>query len=76
MSRDGDGTCSLHIEVTTSDDDGNYTFMAANPQVTTLSSVKNNFKMYFFHPSYKRHVQKRIVWEGPMDTCSVMKCFS
>ncbi|XP_072851296.2 myopalladin isoform X2 [Pogona vitticeps] len=32
MSRDGDGTCSLHIEATTSDDDGNYTFMAANPQ--------------------------------------------
>uniref|UniRef100_A0A3P8VMS1 Myopalladin n=1 Tax=Cynoglossus semilaevis TaxID=244447 RepID=A0A3P8VMS1_CYNSE len=30
--REGDGTCSLHIEVTTSDDDGNYTVMAANPQ--------------------------------------------
>ncbi|XP_048362304.1 myopalladin isoform X1 [Sphaerodactylus townsendi] len=32
MSREGDGTCSLHIEATTNDDDGNYTFMAANPQ--------------------------------------------
>uniref|UniRef100_H3D6D5 Myopalladin n=1 Tax=Tetraodon nigroviridis TaxID=99883 RepID=H3D6D5_TETNG len=30
--RDGDGTCALHIESTTSDDDGNYTVMAANPQ--------------------------------------------
>uniref|UniRef100_A0A8C2J8S6 Myopalladin n=1 Tax=Cyprinus carpio TaxID=7962 RepID=A0A8C2J8S6_CYPCA len=30
--RDGDGTCSLHIEAVTSDDDGNYTVMAANPQ--------------------------------------------
>ncbi|XP_015235562.1 PREDICTED: myopalladin isoform X2 [Cyprinodon variegatus] len=30
--REGDGTCSLHIESTTSDDDGNYTIMAANPQ--------------------------------------------
>lgn len=31
--REGDGTCALHIDVTTSDDDGNYTVMAANPQV-------------------------------------------
>ncbi|XP_020510119.1 myopalladin isoform X1 [Labrus bergylta] len=30
--REGDGTCSLHIESTTNDDDGNYTVMAANPQ--------------------------------------------
>ncbi|XP_073690642.1 myopalladin-like [Garra rufa] len=30
--REGDGTCSLHIECVTSDDDGNYTVMAANPQ--------------------------------------------
>ncbi|XP_051945500.1 myopalladin-like isoform X2 [Xyrauchen texanus] len=30
--REGDGTCSLHIQATTSDDDGNYTVMAANPQ--------------------------------------------
>lgn len=33
MRREGDGTCSLHIDSTTSDDDGNYTIMAANPQV-------------------------------------------
>ncbi|KAH0623505.1 hypothetical protein JD844_006327 [Phrynosoma platyrhinos] len=32
MSREGDGTCSLYIEATTNDDDGNYTIMAANPQ--------------------------------------------
>lgn len=32
--REGDGTCVLHIEVTNNDDDGNYTVMAANPQVT------------------------------------------
>ncbi|XP_068927598.1 myopalladin [Petaurus breviceps papuanus] len=32
MKRMGDGTCSLHIDSTTSDDDGNYTIMAANPQ--------------------------------------------
>ncbi|XP_017279809.1 myopalladin isoform X2 [Kryptolebias marmoratus] len=30
--REGDGTCALHIESTTGDDDGNYTIMAANPQ--------------------------------------------
>ncbi|XP_053307021.1 myopalladin isoform X2 [Spea bombifrons] len=32
MKREGDGTCSLHIESATNDDDGNYTIMAANPQ--------------------------------------------
>ncbi|XP_043843867.1 myopalladin [Dromiciops gliroides] len=32
MKRGGDGTCSLHIDSTTSNDDGNYTIMAANPQ--------------------------------------------
>uniref|UniRef100_A0A8B9VFW7 Myopalladin n=1 Tax=Anas zonorhyncha TaxID=75864 RepID=A0A8B9VFW7_9AVES len=32
MSREEDGTCSLHIETSTNDDDGNYTIMAANPQ--------------------------------------------
>lgn len=37
--RDGDGTCALHIESTTSDDDGNYTVMAANPQVIYFLSM-------------------------------------
>ncbi|NWX44055.1 MYPN protein, partial [Steatornis caripensis] len=32
MNREDDGTCSLHIEASTNDDDGNYTIMAANPQ--------------------------------------------
>ncbi|XP_041124089.1 myopalladin-like isoform X2 [Polyodon spathula] len=32
MKREGDGTCFLHIEATTNDDDGNYTIMTANPQ--------------------------------------------
>ncbi|XP_013370337.1 PREDICTED: myopalladin [Chinchilla lanigera] len=32
MRREGDGTCSLHIDSATGDDDGNYTIMAANPQ--------------------------------------------
>ncbi|KAJ7415986.1 hypothetical protein WISP_74969 [Willisornis vidua] len=36
MSREEDGTCSLHIEAATNDDDGNYTIMAANPQVSGL----------------------------------------
>ena len=39
MKREGDGTCSLHIESTTNDDDGNYTIMAANPQVETQGSA-------------------------------------
>ncbi|KFP83267.1 Myopalladin, partial [Apaloderma vittatum] len=32
MNREEDGTCSLHIEASANDDDGNYTIMAANPQ--------------------------------------------
>ncbi|XP_044152527.1 myopalladin isoform X2 [Bufo gargarizans] len=32
MKREADGTCLLHIEYATNDDDGNYTIMAANPQ--------------------------------------------
>ncbi|KAF4800356.1 myopalladin [Turdus rufiventris] len=36
MNREEDGTCSLHIEAATNDDDGNYTIMAANPQVSGL----------------------------------------
>lgn len=36
MNREEDGTCSLHIEAATNDDDGNYTIMAANPQVRCL----------------------------------------
>lgn len=33
IQRDLDGTCSLHTTASTLDDDGNYTIMAANPQV-------------------------------------------
>ncbi|XP_075875212.1 myopalladin isoform X3 [Nelusetta ayraudi] len=36
--REGDGTCALHIERTTADDDGNYTVMASNPQGRTSCS--------------------------------------
>uniref|UniRef100_A0A4W3GDK3 Myopalladin n=1 Tax=Callorhinchus milii TaxID=7868 RepID=A0A4W3GDK3_CALMI len=35
MKREGDGVCSLYIKSATNDDDGNYTIMAANPQVRT-----------------------------------------
>lgn len=38
--REGDGTCALHIESTTNDDDGNYTIMAANPQVIHTSCLR------------------------------------
>ncbi|KAK5870417.1 hypothetical protein PBY51_025052 [Eleginops maclovinus] len=32
ISRDADGTCSLHTAAASLDDDGNYTIMAGNPQ--------------------------------------------
>lgn len=33
ISRDPDGTCSLHTAAASLDDDGNYTIMAGNPVV-------------------------------------------
>uniref|UniRef100_A0A3B4BCP4 Ig-like domain-containing protein n=1 Tax=Periophthalmus magnuspinnatus TaxID=409849 RepID=A0A3B4BCP4_9GOBI len=33
ISRDADGTCSLHTAAASLDDDGNYTIMAGNPKV-------------------------------------------
>lgn len=42
MNREEDGTCSLHIEASTNDDDGNYTIMAANPQVRCFIFLYKN----------------------------------
>ncbi|CAJ0933120.1 unnamed protein product [Ranitomeya imitator] len=39
MKREADGTCSLHIDSATNDDDGNYTIMAANPQVALIPVI-------------------------------------
>ncbi|OXB54573.1 hypothetical protein ASZ78_004940 [Callipepla squamata] len=36
IQREPDGTCSLHTAASTLDDDGNYTIMAANPQVNEV----------------------------------------
>lgn len=36
IQKDLDGTCTLHTVASTLDDDGNYTVMAANPQVRRL----------------------------------------
>lgn len=35
ISRDVDGTCSLHTVAASLDDDGNYTIMAGNPLVSS-----------------------------------------
>ncbi|KAJ7420081.1 Palladin [Willisornis vidua] len=37
IQREPDGTCSLHTAASTLDDDGNYTIMAANPQLTNIT---------------------------------------
>lgn len=34
ISRDPDGTCSLHTAAASLDDDGNYTILAGNPEVS------------------------------------------
>lgn len=48
MNREEDGTCSLHIEAATNDDDGNYTIMAANPQVRCFIFFYKNPCFIFF----------------------------
>lgn len=48
MNREEDGTCSLHIEAATNDDDGNYTIMAANPQVRRSFFFYKNVGFIFF----------------------------
>lgn len=42
ISRDPDGTCSLHTAAASLDDDGNYTILAGNPEV----SWKNDANTY------------------------------
>lgn len=41
MQREPDGTCSLHTTASTLDDDGNYTVMAANPQVDQVLAIES-----------------------------------
>lgn len=45
ISRDADGTCSLHTAAASLDDDGNYTIMAGNPEVSRrLHKIKYDSK--------------------------------
>ncbi len=72
ISRDPDGTCSLHTAAASLDDDGNYTIMAGNPAVRWafisyrfITDGNSGFKpmnsLYFVHmqhkiPQYNMHV--------------------
>lgn len=42
ISRDADGTCSLHTVAASLDDDGNYTIMAGNPVVSRAVQKKKH----------------------------------
>lgn len=42
ISRDADGTCSLHTVAASLDDDGNYTIMAGNPEVSKKKQKQKN----------------------------------
>lgn len=42
ISRDADGTCSLHTVAASLDDDGNYTIMAGNPEVSKKKTKQKN----------------------------------
>ncbi|XP_038678124.1 myopalladin isoform X1 [Scyliorhinus canicula] len=68
MKRDGDGACSLYIESSTNDDDGNYTVMAVNPQGRNSSSghlmVQNIPIRGRIVPSVQSHRTRSRVSEG------------
>uniref|UniRef100_A0A3Q3W410 Ig-like domain-containing protein n=1 Tax=Mola mola TaxID=94237 RepID=A0A3Q3W410_MOLML len=76
--REGDGTCALQIESTTSEDDGNYTIMAANPQgriscsghliVQTGSSRQNPSQTQerFFQPHFLQAPGDMLAHEGKL----------
>ncbi|XP_078268902.1 myopalladin isoform X2 [Rhinoraja longicauda] len=68
MKREGDGTCMLHIESATNDDDGNYTVMAANPQGRISSSGRLMVQSTPFRsrivPSIQRQRTRSRVTEG------------
>uniref|UniRef100_A0A3P9IHN6 Myopalladin n=1 Tax=Oryzias latipes TaxID=8090 RepID=A0A3P9IHN6_ORYLA len=62
--RVGDGTCALHIESTTSDDDGNYTVMVANPQGRISCSghliVQSGPPQHRLAPLHPQRVRSRV----------------
>ncbi|KAA0718402.1 Myopalladin 145 kDa sarcomeric protein [Triplophysa tibetana] len=58
--REGDGTCSLHIEAAGSDDDGNYTVMAANPQEVEGEPAQERF----FRPHFLQAPGDMFAHEG------------
>ncbi|XP_034041079.1 myopalladin-like [Thalassophryne amazonica] len=62
--REGDGLCALHIESTTSDDDGNYTIMASNPQGRASCSghliVQTGPPRHHLIPIHSQRVRARV----------------
>lgn len=55
ISRDADGTCSLHTAAASLDDDGNYTIMAGNPEVQAKKKkLKTKYGKRVFY-TLKKH---------------------
>lgn len=63
ISRDVDGTCSLHTVAASLDDDGNYTIMAGNPLVSSSPERKLRKRVLNETGSHQRPGQ------GQMLTC-------
>lgn len=63
ISRDVDGTCSLHTVAASLDDDGNYTIMAGNPLVSSSPKRKLRKRVLNDTGSHQRPD------EGQMSTC-------
>jgi len=56
ISRDPDGTCSLHTAAASLDDDGNYTVLAGNPEVKSKRKKRKTSSIY--------------IWEAAGDGCA------
>lgn len=62
ISRDPDGTCSLHTAAASLDDDGNYTIMAGNPEVSGDGCTGNNNMKRFREPFPKKQCIQMPAW--------------
>lgn len=73
IQREPDGTCSLHAAASTLDDDGNYTIMAANPQVNEgLAPEQTCFSTWIFRTLRMRDLIK---WWSHHQVCKLDFCF-
>lgn len=59
ISREADGTCTLHTAAASLDDDGNYTIMASNPEVITWTFSSARARLICAHSDRRNRMERR-----------------